>query len=324
LFAVAPVFGLTGSMEALVLWYNRKRFYRRISLNRVISAVSAASYKTAHPFSGPIHGNGLIMGHILGQILGFAHLVYRSGLGLFQANWQEMRVTFKLYRQFAIFAAPAALLNILAIRMPEFLISSFDGQEATGFYGNASKLTYLPMSLLAMAVSQVFFERIARIRNDKKASAEMSGQLFNFLVYFGIVPVALVAVWGDKIFPLVLGSEWTTSGVYAQILIFFYFSMFLTSSFSSAFEAYNKLRVQLLYNGSFLLLTAGAMLWSYLNNYDTLTALTVFTIVGVSLRLGIINYFFHLFGKRLLFKTILVILATAGLVILLMYIRSRF
>ena len=206
--------------------------------------------------------------------------------------------------------------------MPEIFISIFDGKAATGLYGNASKLTYLPLSLLAAAVGQVFYERIARLKEDKNASAQISMELFDFLWMVGIIPVAVVAVWGQDIFPWILGSEWEMAGAYAEVLIFFYFSMFLTSSFSSAFEAYNKLSVQLIYNLSFLLITSGAMFASYSMGYDTLQTLTIFTVIGAIMRVGILNYFFELFGKSLLFRTVLVLLTTGMLVLLLTQIKG--
>jgi O-antigen/teichoic acid export membrane protein len=197
--------------------------------------------------------------------------------------------------------------------MPVFIISAFDGQEATGYFGNAYKLTYLPMSMLSLAIGQVFFERIARIRSQKENASQMAHRLANTLFLIGIIPVIVMLVWGDQIAPLILGNQWEETGVFIQIMILFYFTMFLTSSFSSAFETYQKLKFQLGYNLIFLICTFGALYLGYREGGNTRTALTWFSVVGIVLRLSILNYFFVLFGKNLIAKTIFAILITGVL-----------
>jgi O-antigen/teichoic acid export membrane protein len=125
--------------------------------------------------------------------------------------------------------------------------------------------------------------------------------------------VVIMAVWGDQIAPIVLGSQWQEAGVYIQITILFYFSMYLTTSFSSAFVSYNKLNVQLIYNSVFLLSTFLAMFLVYELGGSTRQALAWFAVVGIVLRIAVINYFFYLFGKNLVSKTIFALLVTGGL-----------
>jgi O-antigen/teichoic acid export membrane protein len=240
-------------------------------------------------------------------------MVYKLPVQLFKTTQQNLKAVSKTYRSFAIFSSPAAILNILATSMPVFVISAFDGQEATGYFGNAYKLTYLPMSMLSLAIGQVFFERIARIRSQKENASQMAHQLANTLFFIGIIPVIVMLVWGDQIAPLILGNQWEETGVFIQIMILFYFTMFLTSSFSSAFETYQKLKFQLGYNLIFLICTFGALYLGYRAGGNTRTALTWFSVVGIVLRLSILNYFFVLFGKNLIAKTIFAILITGVL-----------
>ena len=87
----------------------------------------------------------------------------------------------------------------------------------------------------------------------------MSHQLFDTMFWVALIPVVVLTVWGDQIALLLLGEEWTETGVYIQITMPFYFAMYLTTSFSSAFVTYNKLNVQLVYNLFFLTITAGAL-----------------------------------------------------------------
>ena len=315
LFYAAPLFiWLTACAETLVLYYNRKKKYIKISANRIVTSFSATGYKLSHYWVLSSLVNGLLVGQIVGQVVGFFQIIHKIPFHVFQYNKQVFKKLARKYRQFPLFSSPAALLNILATSMPVFLISAFAGKMDTGYFANAYKLTYLPMSMLSMAIGQVFFERIARLRNDKTEATKLSLELLQFLFLIGLIPVVAFAVWGDKIAPLVLGPQWNEAGVYIQITILFYFSMFLTSAFSSAFETYNKLYVQLIYNGLFLILTSLALYLGYHYGGNTRTALVWFVIVGTTLRIGILNYFFILFGKNIVLKTIFALLITGGLI----------
>ena len=313
LFGIPLIVWITSSTESIILWHNRIKKFNTISSNRVLFSASGTGYKLMHPFAPLLNGNGLFIGQIVGQSIALLHLLYKLPVRLFHTSKQNLLNLAKSYRSFAFFSSPAAILNILATSMPVFVISALDGQQATGYFGNAYKLTYLPMSMLSLAVGQVFFERIARIRDQKENASQMAHQLVNTLFFIGIIPIIILLVWGDGIAPLILGSQWEETGIYIQIMILFYFTMFLTSSFSSAFETYQKLKVQLGYNFIFLASTFGALYLGYTLGGNTRTALAWFAGVGIVLRLAILNYFFVLFGKKLIAKTIFAILITGVL-----------
>lgn len=314
LYALPPAIWLLSSTDTLVNWRNRAREYGVISTNRIATSLSGVGYKLAHPFLAVVSGNGLVIGQILGQVVALIHIVFKLPFSLFQTSGDAIRTVAKKYKSFALFSSPAALLNILAVNMPWFMIATFDGQAATGHFGNAYKLTYLPMSMLALALGQVFFEKIARIKSDKKEAAAMSHQLISLMFWAALIPVVILAVWGDQIAPVVLGDQWHEAGIYIQITILFYLSMFLTTSFSSAFSTYNKLNFQLLYNLAFLIFTSCALYFGYTIGGSTRVALAWFTIVGAVLRILVLNYFFVLFGKNLIAKTIFALLFTGILI----------
>jgi O-antigen/teichoic acid export membrane protein len=312
LFGLPLIIWITSSTESIILWQNRVKKFKKISSNRILFSSSGTGYKLLHPFT-LVAGNGLFFGQVIAQIVALSHMLYNLPIQLFKTTKQNLLAVSKSYRSFALFSSPAAILNILATSMPVFVISSFDGQQATGYFGNAYKLTYLPMSMLSLAVGQVFFERIARIRSQKENASKMAHQLVNTLFFIGILPVIIMLVWGDQIAPLILGSQWRETGIFIQIMILFYFTMFLTSSFSSAFETYQKLKFQLGYNLIFLVCTFGALYLGYTKGGNTRSALICFSAIGIVLRLAILNYFFVLFGKNLIAKTIFAILITGVL-----------
>jgi lipopolysaccharide exporter len=313
LYLVPLAVWLTGSTETLICWRNRSKEYGVISANRIATSVATMAYKLSHPFLKIISANGLLIGHLLGQVVALLGIARKLPFRLLATTKESLMTVAKRYKSLAIFSTPAALINILATSMPTFLITIYDSTEATGHFANAYKLTYIPLGMLAAALGQVFFERISRLKSNKEEASTMAHQLFDMMFLLAIVPVVIMAVWGDQIAPIVLGSQWQEAGVYIQITILFYFSMYLTTSFSSAFVSYNKLNVQLIYNSVFLLSTFLAMFLVYELGGSTRQALAWFAVVGIVLRIAVINYFFYLFGKNLVSKTIFALLVTGGL-----------
>lgn len=323
LYFVPMAILLMGSTETLVLWANRVKAYKTISTNRVTGSLSGTAYKLAHPFI-IVFGNGLIIGHILSALIALVHIAIKFPISLFYQTKGQLIHLLKKYKSFAIYSTPAALLNVLATSMPVFMLAAFDGQDATGHFGMAYKLTYLPMSMVAMALGQVFFERNSRLKQDKKEIGVISHQLFSTMFWAAIIPVVVLTVWADDLVPYFLGAKWAEAGVFIQITIPFYFAMYLTTSFSSAFVTYDKLNIQLIYNLIFLALTSSALYFGYTIGGSTRVALAWFTVVGTILRIGVLNYFFVLFGKNLVAKTIFAIAITGILIYLGFGIKEGF
>lgn len=314
LYVVPFIVWLSSSTETIIGWRNRNKEYATISTNRVVASSSSVIYKLSHPYLSITGWNGLLAGHILGQVISLVQISRKLPFRLFKTTRQKLITVFKKYKSLALLSSPAALINILATSMPTFFITIYDSTEATGHFANAYKLTYLPLGMIAAALGQVFFERISRTKNNQEETAQMAHQLFNLMFAIAIIPIVILVVWGDNIAPFILGAQWTEAGEYIQITILFYFSMYLTTSFSSALVIYNKLNVQLVYNIIFLVGTFSALYFGYTVGGHTKHALAWFAVVGVVLRLIIINYFFYLFGKNLIAKTIFAILITTLLV----------
>lgn len=323
LYFVPLAICLMGSTETLVLWGNRIKRYKTISTNRVAGSASGTAYKLLHPSLG-IAGNGLVIGQILSPIVALIHIAIKFPINLFATSSKELLALFKKHKGFALLSTPGALLNVLATSMPFFLLAAYDGQDATGHLGMAYKLTYLPMSMIAMALGQVFFEQNARLKKDKVETAAISHQLFNTMFWAALMPVVILSVWADQLVPYFLGAKWSEAGIFIQITIPFYFAMYLTTSFSSAFVTYDKLKVQLFYNFCFLLITSGALYAAYSLGLSSRAALAWFCIAGVALRVLVLNYFFYLFGKNLVAKTIFAILITGALIYLGFGIKEGF
>jgi len=311
----------TSVTEIFVSWYNRDRSYKKLAVNRVMGMVSGSAYKVVHPFAKLVSGNGLILGHIVGQALQMILLAPFRKLSQFRMNVSALREVAKEYRDFPKLATPSALVNIIGTYMPVFLITAMISEEMTGFYSNAIKLTFIPLSAISYAVGQVFFERLARLRNNEEERKKLSSDLLKFLFFLSVIPVTVLMIWGDELVTLILGSDWSTSGSIAQITVVFYFAMYLTGPFSAAFEVFNALHRQLWYTASFAVLTTLALFITLKVTGNIYFALMAHAFVGIIIRLLMLVDCFKLIGLSSLMRILKGFLILGGLTLLLAAIK---
>ncbi|MCB9240219.1 MAG: oligosaccharide flippase family protein [Flavobacteriales bacterium] len=305
-----------GCTEIMVMWLNRSRKYKKLASNRVWGMASGSAYKLLHPFQGMVKGNGLVIGQVIGHVLQLLVLVPLKSLRSIRVDWSVIKDVAKRYKSFPLLATPSALINIVGTYLPVFLIAHFFDESTTGYYGNATKLAFIPMSAVGHAVGQVYFERLARLKNDITERDKLSMDLLKFLFWLAVVPVTLLMIWGDTIVPFILGKDWQLSGTIAQVTVLFYFVMYFTGPFSAAFEVFDKLHRQLWFTAIFTVVTIGAM-YVVLRLTDSLIlALTAHAFVGILTRLAMLYDCFRLLEQRILMQVLKGILVVGGLTLL--------
>lgn len=304
---------LTAMIDVYTVWWNREKAYNKLSSNRIITFGTSAGYKLLHGFLQWGRPNGMILGHAIGQL--FSTILYtpKAIYKHFHFAKDELVRLFKKYRSFPNWAMPSSLINVLGTHLPVFLILYFFDRETNGQYGNAMKLTYLPMTAVSYAISQVLFERLARIRNDQAASIKLSLEILFFLFFLAIIPVLAMLVWGDVITPFILGESWEMAGKMTQIVVLFCFAMYLSSPFSVAFEVYSKLHLQFVYTALFTIVTAVSLLLALHFTGDIYMGLMAFSFSGIIVRMAMMVSCFRLIGYNVIVKILLGLAIIAGL-----------
>ncbi len=302
---------LSGCAEALILWRNREKKYKTISVNRIATSTSATGYKLAHPYLAALPLNGLILGHVLGQLVALVHIAYKLPFKLFRTTKVRLKEVASIYKNFPIYSMPAGLLNLLATSMPVFLISYYAGQQATGHFAFAFKLSYLPLGMIALAMGQVLFERLSRMKDNQKETAEISQNLLKILIAISIIPGIVLFFWGEELMVMAMGEKWQLAGVYVEHTILFYVAMFISNPFFCTFDVYKKLDKELLFNILFIVLGTLSMVLAYHYYNSTLVALQWYSLVGIILRIAVLHYFFGLVGRHKL-TWVLLILVVIG------------
>lgn len=245
--------------SVLVVWYGRMKRFRKLAAARVWQSVAIILGQLALLIIRP-GGFALVGGWVLGQTFGTLILVvqlfYCDGKFIFLArDWAVVRESIKKYRNFPIYKAPYSFVANASSQLGFVILRLFSSLNVVGLYSMAARAVYLPVTLIASSMNEVFYE---------KAATELKrGTLEKFVTRLLRIQVALAAPWlvltafdAKLVFGLVLGPKWAPAASYASVLAFASFMYFLTSWLDRLFDirGHQKLSLLLESTGNFLAL----------------------------------------------------------------------
>jgi lipopolysaccharide exporter len=257
LIAVAPLASVSiwfgGMSQLLSVWTSRRGRFGLLSGARVVQAIVTATLQVLGHFVWQTGSAGLVLGYAVGMganlaILlsdGWRHLIVNVARGL---SPSRLRQVSRRFLNFSLVSSSGSLFDAGAAQLPPFVLGALFGNTVVGYYALAYRLLSAPLNLLGLAVAQVFYQAASARRADAKGVAELTAKVFQRLLLFGGVPLALIGVAGPQLFGLVFGASWVESGLYARILTPWLLVQFLFSPLSYLFFLQNNQRLYLWFN----------------------------------------------------------------------------
>ena len=223
-----------GLASALVNWAIRSKDFSEIAVNRLYQSGALVGVQVglgAVGFGAP----GLLLGTVAGSIAGSLRLARsawrRNAADFRRVTRAGMLVVAKRYRRFPIFSSWSALLGQLGLRAPFLLLVAFYGTDVGGQYALAERLCYLPLTLVAGSVGQVFIGEGARLAHEQPDELQ---RLFRHttwnLARVAVGPAILLAVGAPFLTGLVFGEAWQEAGVFVAILVPMFYVAFVATS----------------------------------------------------------------------------------------------
>jgi O-antigen/teichoic acid export membrane protein len=217
-FILPSLIFLTGTQVFWMLNVRDKNF-KQISYIRIAEALTNGGLQLVL-FS--LAANGLLIGTLVSQFISFiilAWIVKRNfGLSSFIFTFKELKETFIRYLIFPKINILQAFLDMFQMGMLVLLLAKYYGPEVTGYYSLCWRVLQLPMRLLILPVSHVFFaEASERFRNSGKIYSLVLNTIKKSFLMLVSIPIILLLI-GPWLFSIVFGGNWREAGVYAQIL----------------------------------------------------------------------------------------------------------
>lgn len=270
---------LTGLYNIFHQWAFRKQNFSQISKTKINQSISQNVVAVGLGLLrfGPL---GLIVSRIIGQSAGITTLgmdfLKRIPLLYKKIKRSDIIWSARRYRQFPLYSAPGQILNTAGIQLPVLFITSMYGAQVIGFYGLASSIVNLPMSLIGRSVADVFYAEAARIgRTEPRKLKKITDNLLKKLIILGMAPFLVLVIFAPFLFEAIYGSAWTRAGEFAQIMSFLVYVRFVFTPISNVFMVFEKQKYALFLDILRVLLVL-AIFWSA-NHFQ----LSVYTTVSI-------------------------------------------
>lgn len=250
--------------RACNIWNNRNNKYGVTAKANIIRSLST----TGTQFYSGYHYSSNYFGLVAGSIVGYSLGIILQVRDIFKAiteNISEIRLsTLKYqmikYRKFPKFFLLSELTNYFSSNIPVLFLTNLFSSTAAGLYSIPHKFINVPMSMLGTSVSQVYYRKAAILKENKEELGRVTFDIYIKMIYLGIVPLSIIAAYGDMIFGLILGAKWSIAGLYASMLAPWMLLVFTTSPISIVFAVLEKQKESLKLNVILLIIRLTAFL----------------------------------------------------------------
>ena len=278
---LAPVIaGATAIYTLLSQLAIRHHRYTTIARRNVAQSAAVAVTQISTGLLGFAPG-GLVVGLGVGQLTSALTLGRGAGLRSPAARagitLRRLRACASSYKKFPLLLAPAGLINVAGTQVPVVLVASWYGADVAGWLGMTQRVLALPVMLIGTTVAQVYLGRIAEAaRRDNNEIRALFSRTSRRLLLIGLPVGIFAAVLGPWVFPLVLGSQWSASGLYAQALSMSLAAQLIAAPLSQTLTVLVHQVLQLIWDIGRLLITSGAVAVCWLLGASATTAVWSF------------------------------------------------
>ncbi len=291
-------------------WLSRREQFGTIAKSNLASSISGKGISVGFGFTSP-SPFGLISGTIVNDFTIVVILLRKTvaDFHFFEAvSYKKIREMALRYKKFPKFSMPANLTSTAGTQSTPLLLAFFFSPVVVGYYAIALMIINLPLKLVGNSIASVFYQKACIEKNLTGSVKKIVKTLNTRLISLGMFGCLLVIIMGPELFSFVLGSKWLTAGRYAQILMPWFFVVFISGPLISVYSVLEMQHIGLRFNiillisrivvliigGIFgdptlvfiLLSSTGVIFWSWMN-------MNIIKIAGVSERdtlLEIIRY----------------------------------
>lgn len=244
-------------------WCVRNKYFVNLSLNKITNTGSMTLAKALFGWTKILNG-GLIIGELLGRIITAVSCIRlalkKDKEEFFSPSFRQMKWLSKRYIECPKLVLPAQLLNILGGELPVLLLLTAFSITQIGYYSMAISVLALPASIISLAVRDTFRKQANDIYKQTGNCFSIYMKTLSAMGVISIVGFSLFYLIAPQLFSFVLGKEWFSAGEYARILCPIVAISFVSETGSSMFIIAEKMKMLLLWQILYFLLTLTSIL----------------------------------------------------------------
>jgi len=135
------------------------------------------------------------------------------------------------------------------------------GAEILGFYALCNRVLAAPVSVVGAAVSQVFFPKMAEIRDQPERTRRLLVRAY-FILALLISPAGVIIFfWGVPIFEFVFGDEWRVAGEFATLMLPLMITRFIVAPTGLSMQAFGRQFEVLIWTLLYVVMSVSVLLY---------------------------------------------------------------
>lgn len=217
-------------------WAIRKKQFRRISVSKMVNSGVSNVLRWLFGVWG-MGATGLLLGSFIGYIASSLSFI-QEWFKIDKANTsfrsaKKTKALVKAYKEFPTINLPHVLVDLGKDLLLAFFIIFYFNKDVFAWYSHSYVILQIPISIIGLSISQVFFSRCAELVSEGKSTVPLLKNTIVILFFISIVPFTLLFFFGTPMFSFVFGANWANSGYYSEIMSFWFLFYFINSVVST-------------------------------------------------------------------------------------------
>jgi len=286
---------LIGMVQIFNAYSSRNQFYKTLSGVRVLNSFSIVSIQGFSRYIMSL--DGLIVGRLFADFISLFVLIRfhlkRQTFYLSRLSKRRIKINAKRHDDFPKYQSFTVFFSALSQNIPILFLGSFFSPEIAGFYALTIRVLYAPIGLIGKSTKEVYYQKASRMFAEGENFFNLYVKTTFGLFKLFIIPFFIIIFFGEDIFTLVFGEKWQMSGVYSQILIFWFILLFTNSSSVATFSILSVQKTQMILE---IILAFNRFLAIYIGFYffnSAIVSIQLFTLISVLNDIFILFYIYN-------------------------------
>ncbi|MCO5260280.1 MAG: oligosaccharide flippase family protein [Crocinitomicaceae bacterium] len=217
-------------------WAIRKKEFKRISFSKILLSSITSGFKWLFGVFG-WGSNGLLLASLIGFFISSITFIKEwfsidKKLAPVRSR-QKTKALAALYREFPSINLPHAMVDLGKDLLLAFFMIFYFSKEVFGWYSLSYSVLQMPISIIGLAIGQVFFSRSAELTSNGQSTLPLLKKTVLSLFLLSLGPFMILFFFGESLFGFVFGANWATAGSYSQIMTIWFIMGFLNSVVST-------------------------------------------------------------------------------------------
>lgn len=172
---------------------------------------------------------------------------------VFACTFSDMKTVAVEHKKQPLYSVPASFANSFSYSALNTFVTALFGLEMLAYYSMSFRMLGLPLALLSVNVSKVFFEKAAREYDRQKNFRKTFLQTSAILAAVAVPMVVFLMLFAPQLFEIFFGEKWFRAGEFVRYLAPMFGIRLVVSALTPTMTICKKQNWELCIQGLFML-----------------------------------------------------------------------